>query len=224
MEDDNVNLAEMSELFNNKTLKYRINGFAYACKMKNITITQNGGLLFTTRNDKKLDNCPNYYITVSTTDKDPRGKEINLNGYYEDLNFSFTNFCDFNDNLDRKVKEIPFAITLIKTIDNDIYLLQAETISGMETKFKLSKSREYKDKTISSKIVFYANVIDFSSILKLVKSFVYNPKLVFSTYNDVINSKKITLSNTDLNIAIMQDTNLDKPIGKTKKLINRIIG
>ena len=224
MEENNVNLAGMSELFNNKTLNYRINGFAHACKMKNISVTKNAGILFTTRKGKKQEDIPNYYITVSTSDKDPRGKTINLNGYYEDLNFSFTNFHDSKDNLDRKVKEIPFAITLIKTIDKETYLLRVETVSGLENRFSISKSREYKDKTISSNITFYANVMDFSSILKLVKSFVYNPKLVFDTYNEIIKNKKIILTNGDLNKAMMQDTELNKPVGKTKKLINKIIG
>ena len=225
-------LAKMNSFFNNKTLKYRINGFAHACKMDDIDVTSNivvngsdnFGVLFSSKKNKKNNDCPDYYITVSTNKGDYRGKAIDLNGYYDDLNFSFINYHNFKDNLNRKICEIPFCINLTKTIDKDTYILHTETINGMETKFSITKSREYKDKTITSNMTFYANVLDFSQILKLVKSFVYNPKLVFTTYNEVINSKKIVLNNNDINRGIMQDKSLDKPIGKIKKKIKSIIG
>ncbi len=224
MEDKNSNLASMSSLFNNKTLSYRINGFAHACKMENVAVTQNGGVLFTSKKDKKSAEYPDYYITANTHDGDPRGVGVVFSGYYRDLNFVFTNFCDFKTNLNHKIKELPFSIVLIKTIDKETYRLQIETIKDVETKFIINKSREYKDKTINSNVTFYANVLDFSQVLKLVKAFVYNPVLVFETYNGIKNNKKTVFTNNDLNKGIMQDEKLDKPTGKLKKKIKSIIG
>ena len=222
--NNNVNLAAMNEIFNNKTFEYRINGFARACNMHNIEVLRNSGVLF---NTKKKNDDIKYYIVASTGGKSEKGYGVTLSGYYGDLSFTFTNYRNLNKDIiriDRKILELPFSISLFKNIDKDIYHLEIETINGMETKFTITKSRDLKNKILSSKVSFYANVLDFSKILKLVKSFVYNPILVFNTYNEVINSKKITITNSDLNKAILQDENLDKPVSKIKKKIKNIIG
>ena len=86
MEDNNynVNLADMDSIFNNKTLRYRINGFACACGMKDILVTKltaiekkfwldkgpyreielDSGIIFSTRGNKKTCEGPNYFISV----------------------------------------------------------------------------------------------------------------------------------------------------------------
>ena len=220
--NDYVNLAGMNEIFNNKTLIYRINGFARACNMHNIGVLGNSGVLFNTK--KKSDDIK-YYIVANTSLKSEKGYGVNLSGYYGDLNFTFTNYRDLNKDIskiDRKILELPFSISLFKNIDKDTYHLEIETVNDMETKFTITKSRDHKNKILSSKVSFYANVLDFSKVLKLVKSFVYNPILVFNTYIEVVNNKKITITNSDLNKGIMQDECLDKPMGKIKKLVQRI--
>lgn len=68
-------------------------------------------------------------------------------------------------------------------------------------------------------IVFFVNVLDFSKVLKLVESFVDNPKLVYDTYNDIMEQKKIVFTNKDLNHGLTQDKKLDEPVGKIKKLV-----
>ena len=229
MENSNyVNLAGMNEVFDNKTFRYRINGFAYACGIKDISIVKNAGTLFDTEgfnnlNVIKSDNA-GYLIAVNKNEY-PTGKTVTLTGQYEDLNFTFTNYRVLNKDIskiDRKILELPFSISLFKNIDKDTYHLEIETVNDMETKFTITKSRDHKNKILSSRVSFYANVLDFSKVLKLVKSFVYNPILAFNTYIEVINNKKITITNSDLNKGIMQDECLDKPMGKIKKLVRRI--
>ena len=60
---------------------------------------------------------------------------------------------------------------------------------------------------------------EFEDILKLVKAFVFNPKLLFMTYNEEVHKNKIVLSTTALKKGIMQDEKLDKPAGKIMKKI-----
>ena len=230
-DNKNNNLAEMNEIFNNKTLSYRINGFAYACNMNDLNVPDNktikddkvyygyNQVLFNTKKDSTA-----YYIVVNPSDNKSYANGITISGYYNDLNFSFTNFYSLKENLNRNILELPFDISLYKNIDNDTYHLQIKTTNGIETKFTITKSREYKDKTISSNVNFYANVLDFSKVLKLIKSFVYNPKLVFTTYNEILHKKKIAINNGDLNKGLMQDNNLDKPTCKIKSIVKKIIG
>ena len=221
MEKNSGNLSNISDLFKNKTLKYRIDGFAEACNMKNIGVVRNDGVLFNTKT--KTDDIK-YYMAVNTCSNYQLGSGITISGYYGDLNFSFTNFRNLVEDLDRKIIELPFILSLFKKVDLDTYHLEIETVNGIETKFIITKSYEDKNKIIHSRLSFYANVTDFSIILKLVKSFVYNPQLVFATYNTIKEQKKIIFSGSELNKAIMQDENLDKPVGKIKKLIKNVIG
>ena len=112
----------------------------------------------------------------------------------------------------------------MKTIDQDIYGLNIETIDRLRTKFVIHKTRELKSNFLYDEVVFYANVLDFSTILKLVKSFVYNPVLVFNTYSEINEKYKTVLKTSDLNKGIMQDENLDKPVNGIRKKIKSIIG
>ncbi len=230
---DNNNLADIDEVFNNKTLTYRINGFALACKMDNIQIknkavtshsiaenTKLEQISNTIESDKNNDGS-NYFIAVNKGNEQIKGKFVTISGHYDDLNFSFTNYYG-KKNINKKIVEIPFQISLVKAINQDNYILNIETIDGIETQFILNKYREYKKRSISNKIVFYANILDFSNILKLVKSFVYNPQIVFDTYNEIKESKKITFTNSELTSAIMQNKMLDKPDGKVTKKIKKL--
>lgn len=240
MEDNkfDVNLASMDSMFNNKTLRYRINGFAYACGMKNINVLKltaiekkywldkepykeielDSGVIFSTYGNKRTCEGPNYFISVNKYKH-----SIIISGYYNDLSFAFTNYYD-NKNIDKRVVELPFSISLAILIDKDNYTLNIDTVRGVETKFTISKYREFKKRTTSSTRTFYANVLDFSNVLKLVKSFVYNPQLFFNTYSGIIESKKTVITNGDLNKGIMDDEKLDKPVGKIMKKIKSIIG
>ena len=244
MEENNfkVKLSDMDTVFDNRTLRYRINGFAHACKMedveviKNIAINKpywlnsgvyeehrvNSAVVFSTKGNKRTCEGPNYFIAVNKKDKGEFGKNITLTGHYNDLSFSFVNYYEKQKN-DHKVHELPFKISLAKLIENDNYLLDIETVNGIEKRVTFSKYREHKKRTISYKHTFYVNIQDFSKVLKLVKAFVYNPSLVFATYNEIMENKKMVLTGNDFDKAIMQDKQLDEPVGKVKKIVRKVV-
>ena len=163
MENNNVNLADMNELFNNKTFRYRINGFAYACKMKDIGVLGDSAVLFDS-DGLTSDENKGYFISVNKNEY-PTGKTVTLTGQYEDLHFTFINYYS-KEKLDKKIVDLPFSIVLTKPIDSDTYRLEMETVEGMRTKFAIYKYREFKDRTLVDDVKFYANVLDFSKILK----------------------------------------------------------
>lgn len=220
-----VNLANISDIFDNKTFRYRINGFAQACGMEDMTIFKNSGLVFTTPKANNYDideNKHSYFISVNENSK-VYGKSITLNGQYEDLFFTFINQCGNKVKLDKKIIDVPFYISLEKKIDNDTYKFEIETVEGMRTKFYMAKYTELKGHTLHDDLCFYANVMDFSKILKLVKGFVYNPQLCFNTYSEMVHQQKIVFTNNMLDKMVMQDEKLDKPKSKIKKIMQRIL-
>jgi len=226
MKKEMVNLAGMNDIFNNKTFRYRINGFAYACNLKDIGILGNSAILFNTTGFDKYGNKENsdehsYFISINEQDYS-KGKSVILKGQYDDLVFTFINYYK-KEKLDKKIIDIPFYISLEKKIDKDKYEFVIETVHDMKTKFSMAKCTEYKDRTLNNNISFYANVTDFSKILKLVKGFVYNPQLGFDTYSEIIHQQSIVFTSNMLDKMVMQDENLDKPVGKIKKLINNIM-
>lgn len=212
-ENYNVNLADMNDIFDNKTLRYRINGFAYACGMKDINITGESDLLVGSRENNE------YFISVNKSNS-LKFNMIKLSGNYGDLNFSFVNYYN-KEKLDKKIVNLPFSIKLIKVVDSYSYELNVETVEKYRTKFSIHRYCEFKDRTLTDNISFYANVLEFSEILKLTKAFIYNPKLVFNTYNEIMEQKKVVFTNSDLNKGLMQDEKLDAPAGKIKKLFRR---
>ena len=226
MKKDMLDLAGMSELFNNKTLRYRINGFAYACNMQDIGILGNSRVIFNCAGfdkygKKKTNDEHSYFISVNEQTHHEK-KGVVLKGQYDDLTFTFINYYN-KEKLDKKIIDIPFYISLEKKIDKDKYQFDIETVDGMRTKFSIIKCTEYKNKTLHDDLCFYANVTDFSKVLKLIKSFVYNPKIYFDTYNELVKKKKIVFTNSMLCKMAMQDENLDKPVGKVKKIMKKIM-
>lgn len=225
---NNINLADMNDAFNNKTLRYRINGFAYACNMRDIGITRRAGVLFNGsglnnyRNNKVI-NEHSYFISTSES-SDKKVKSVSLSGQYNDLSFSFVNYYDHEKKLDRKIVDLPFSISLEKKVDDYTYQFDVKTDNGDRVKFIFTKYKEDKNRTLRDEVAFYANVLDFSKILKIVKSFVYNPQLVFNTYNEIMQQQHIVFTNNMLDKMVMQDANLDKPMGKIKKKIKSIVG
>lgn len=206
MEDNNfdVNLSLISDDFNNKTLRYRINGFAYACNIK----------------DFKNENVEES-IKVSKN-INPLGTSITIGGEYNDLNFFFTNYYK-KEKLDKKIIDLPFSILLTKNVDKNLYGLNIETISGKKTQFTIYRYCSTVDsQSVCDDIRFVANITDFSQILKLVKSFVDNPKMVFNTYNGVVCKYERYFNQEDLEKGIQEDEYLDKPSGKIKKLCKKL--
>ena len=228
MEGNNkdVNLASISEVFNNKTFRYRINGFAHACKMYDVGVVNRAGVIFNTAGFDKYGNPKtsdehSYFIAVNEG-FDQNNNSVTLSGEHDDLHFVFTNYYH-KEKLDRKIVDLPFSLSLEKKIDEVTYKMNIETIEKQRTKFVITKSCEFKDRTLNNNIVFYANILEFSTILKLVESFVYNPCLVFDSYSEMMEKMKVVFTTSMVGKVAMQDEELDKPCGKIKKLFGKIV-
>ena len=199
-----------------KTLAYRIDGFLYAC---NYTLKEDAHEQVWKIFEKQYENIVNFdqndekklNILVKKQIDPKRGNYIMLKGESDDLMFVFNNYYG-KKKIDKKIMEIPFDIVLIKKFNDMEYQMILGTNVDKEVRFTVIKNNE-------KKIVFYANIFDFSKILKLVKSFVKNPDVVFNTYSEVISEKRISFTNTDVNKVIENDKNLDKPASKLMKKI-----
>ncbi len=221
----NNSLANINEAFDNVTFRYRINGFAEACRMDGLFPPKKAGVIFSTPDTSNLSDNEykhSYFISAGEN-QEAYGKSITLNGQYDELFFTFINVYN-KERLDTRIVDLPFYISLEKKIDENTFKITMETIAKQRTKFTLSKSCEFQDRTISNNIVFYANIMDFSTILKIVKSFVYNPCLVYNNYNEMMTKQKVVFTSSMVDKAAMQDENLDKPIGPIGKIFKKIIG
>ncbi len=211
----NFDLAKMNDIFDNKTMRYRINGFARACNMNDLLISGNSKILRSNNND--------YFIALNVLGNKGENS-VTLSGDYKDFHFSFINYYDINksNQLDRSIIDLPFSITIIKTVDQETYKLEINTIEKKTTEFKITKSREFKHRSLYNDFTFVAPVMDFSEILKLIKSFIFNPVYVFNTYNEIRENYRVIYTNHDFNKPIIQDERLDKPMSKIHKLIKRL--
>ena len=239
--ENNNKLSEINEVFDNQTLAYRINGFARACNMNDLDLSRkriNNRIILKTRKKKLVENEEGkleyvylaegektkkdditvtetvYYIIVNPSDQSEFGNGLTISGFYKDLNFSFTNYYDPNANLDDEVLELPFSIIVYKKTNNELYQMLIKTIDGAETLFELSKIQEYKTHSANERLSFYKNIEDFSEVLKVIKSFVYNPEFIFINSSEIIKSRKVCFTTEELNKSLMQDDGLDKPYVK----------
>ena len=156
-----------SYFLNNKTMAYRINNFADAC-----------GMIYVDASD--IEFIYDFY---------EMGKDfilIKYAGQYDNLSFCFINSIHVDMNLDKKVRNLRFAIDLTKKIDTDIYKLNIGPRIGKSLQYKFELSKKTKDKNTNNNISFYSFVTDFDKILKLVKSFVDNPDLTLDSYNEIM--------------------------------------
>lgn len=223
-------LSKMNEVFNNKTLKYRINGFAKACRIEVPIDTDKGNqtCLFYKGKDKD----EKYFIAIGGS---PDG--IKLSGYYGDLNFTFVNYYNKQDDLDANIVDLPFDIVLFKTfrkgdetiedslnyahntdgkvlnIDNLVYRL---TISGRDCIcVTVEESREDRSKTFLHTTTFYTDNKDFSDILKLIKLFIVSHELLLLNIDKIMRTRVNVFSDEEFDTLLMEDNRLDKPYTKS---------
>jgi hypothetical protein len=219
---DIKNIYGISEL-NSKTLEYRLNGFIYACNM-NLEEGIYTKCISSNRlpyiNKKREDVKINYNINFALGHDREKGNNTIFIGKYNDLNLYFINYYNKDRNKDR-VNEIPFQITLGKMYRDYTYQIDIRSVN--ESRIKIAVKRDKKTEMFPSVVSFTVNVNDFGKILKLVKSFVYNPELVFITYDEVVNRKELLFTVKDLNAGLVEDEKLDKPLSKTGKILKKLI-
>lgn len=207
-----------------KSLSYRIDSFIYACDMdlsdslcvKGISKTRAEYI-----NKKKDTGNFQYDINFTRGYDHEKGNYFVLLGKYNDLVLLFANYFDKDKNKSR-INEIPFHISLGKIYNDYAYQICFETVTASRVKITIKKSKE--DEMIPNSIVFQTNISDFSKVLKLVKSFVRNPELVYITYDEIMNRKEIMFTSSDFDVAIINDPKLDEPINKIEKILKKIIG
>ena len=194
-----------------KTLSYRINGFLYACNMD----LENGNIGGTIDNGKIIcsikkneDGVFEVMINVIEGDHFNHERELVLKGNYNNINFLFSNKYDKN-TMKNKILEIPFNINLKK----DKYILTVNSVFEERVEFYLEEVND----NYSRHIHFYANISNFEDILRLVATFVNNPKEVFDNYNNIMEAKKIVFTNTDVKKGLIFDKELEKPVNKLVK-------
>ena len=209
------------EDLNSKTLSYRINGFVYACNMK---LEDAGWFKCFTQNKKPYINKHEdnkdvkYSINFGLSYDNQKGKFCAIIGKYNDLEVYFINYYDEDKKKDR-INEIPFHISIKKGNNNSFYKLSINTMSRSSVYFDLEKKSEKE--RFPNCLNFVAKNKDFSRILKLIKSFVDNPEIVFIAYNDVMSGKDIHFTKREMNAAIMEDKKLDKPTSKSAKILKK---
>ena len=209
--------------FNSKTLSYRINGFIKACNMNLENSVCNKDISTHRLEYDKLEYVNNennkIQYTINLTKNTSDDAKVSLVGKYDDLSFSFINYIDEDEHYN-KIRELPFRLSLTNEFDGFKYDLEINTISKYRTKFIIRKGKE--EMLIPYIISFQANILDFSLVLKLIKSFVINPDLVFTSYSDVMNKKNPTITCSDLGKGIVEDESLNEPVKGIKKIIRSL--
>ena len=201
---------------NSKTLEYRLNGFIYALKMnledgiyRPIVNTSSHNYTIKRKEDTYL-----IKISVMDTHNNKHNRVFKLCGNYNNLEFEFINQYNNSINCGR-IKNIPFkAFVKIKEND-DVYQLLIESVTKEQVYIKLDKSKSVDHESYS----FGVNIMDFSQVLKLIKSFVNNPLVVYDTYKNIICNGKVILKSGELGSAYENDENLNQPLGKVMKRI-----
>ena len=205
------------EELDSETLRYRINGFVNACKMnldgcisaKGISITRTPYISIENDEDGLV-----YDIKYFRNYKHRNGKSCVLSGKYNDIDFVFTNYFNRDRNKNR-INEIPFSISLSNDYDGTGYFIGMVTTIDTMVQFIIMRFNEKQ----TDKIVFYSSIDDFSSVLKIVRLFVENPEKVFNIYRDIMNEKEVIFTRGELNKALSDADELDKPKVKTRKKI-----
>ncbi len=205
-----------------KTLEYRINGFIKACDMdleKGVLSKDfsHSNIEYVYTKNEEIEKPFDLKFFRSNNEKE--GSSLTLMGNYNDIEVSFTNFTNKDKNYN-KINELPFRLSIVKNFNDYIYTMDIVTIANPKVKFIIRKNSEKM--MLPLVISFYANILDFSLILKLVKSFVVNPELVHTNYSEIIKQKSTGFTNGDLIKGITNDESLDEPVKGFKKLIRSL--
>lgn len=214
--DDIKNKYQIEEL-NSNTFEYRINGFIKACSMDldNCVFSKEiSPLHIPYINTNSDEEGLKYNINFSYHFHQENGKNYVMNGTYNDLEFVFTNYYK-NDKNKNRINDLPFWITISEKVNNTSYTIRMDTIVSTMVKFIIIKTDEER----SDRLVFYANTRNFSNVLKLIKSFVGNPELIYNHYDKIMNEKEVIFSTNELCSPLIDDKELDIP---KKKMLKKI--
>ena len=206
------------DVLDSKTLNYRLNGFIYACGMDLSDGTNKqlvGGYelpLF----ERTLTDSNNRVLLTWTRDTE-KGDGVILDGEYNDLKCLFINYYEKDKNKN-KVNQLPFIVSMKKKVDDTYYMLRMETDLAPRVQFYLATLNG----DVLNETVFYASVLEFSKILRIVQAFNNDPEMVFSKYAHTFDNKKVFFASRELNSVMQNDKKLDEPYSKFVKKIKMI--
>ena len=215
---DEYNIEELDSV----TLKYRIDGFIYACGMdlsdspcfKDISPTRTS-YINKHKNIKGLKYNVNFTRSYDYENYD----NFVLLGRYNKLDFYFVNYFTF-DRKDR-INELPFKISIEKVIDNIPYKLDIVSLSKKQARFSI---RRVNEKELPSNVVnFVTNITDFSIILRLIKTFIRDPEIAYLVCKEVVSKSKKNIIGKNLDNILDTDKKLDEPIIGISKIIKKIL-
>ena len=197
--NDLKDVISVIELYSN-TISYRINNFLYACNINmedgvNKSIVNSDAYKMAR---KELDN--NNYIEISFLNNDSKNdnKSFILEGKVNDLAFSFINNYDVSV-MKEAVKELPFNINITKYYNDFEYNLKMESVDKKRVFFRIHR-KHINNNMLNSQQAFYANILDFSKILRTIKSFNNNPWAFYKTSEDILyNEIDARFTNTQIN-------------------------
>ncbi len=233
--EENKTLAEMNEMFNSKTLTYRINGFAEACQLIDLYQTPriDSRILVSKKEENsgvkgKKDIAKEalvYYIVANKcknylNDKYGICNEVSIRGNYRNIVFNFHNYYNDDDKIDEKILDIPFTLEVFNTVSKNTYHLEITSLDGNDPQITIAKIREYKSDRIYDKYTFTTKVDGFNTILKLLKCFINYPELFCKNCTEVVNSRKIEFTRDELDNILLDDDRIDEPINKEKQELN----
>ena len=219
--DELIKEYKVEEL-DSMTLKYRIDGFVYACGMDlsdSFCFKEISPARIPYINKHKNDGEIKYNINFIRSYDRQKGKNFVLLGKYCDLNLYFVNY--FNDDKRKnRINEIPFNLSIGKVYDNIPFKLDITSILKKQTRFVIS--RNYENSGISDIVSFDANITSFSIVLRLIKLFIKDPDIAYIVCKDITNqNKKIT--SEDLSEILERDEKLDKPVYGVQKIMKKIL-
>ena len=207
-----IDIYKIEEL-DSKTLIYRIDGFMEACNMnleKSICQKVISSSTKAYINNTTFDYNQTYSVNFAYIYDYENGKSFTVSGNYEDIDFCFINYYEKDKNKNRII-EIPFSLVIEKKINDTKYVIRMTSRINKQVEFSIMKNDE--------KLRFYANIIDFSKVLNIIKSFVNDPEILFNKYDEIMNKKRVIFTNGDLNKGFDDDKKFEKPYcGFVKKI------
>ncbi len=214
MDYSKIDKSEMLAI-NSRTLHYRLKSFINACNMT--SFMDNYNMLINGYEYPELGDYverPKKQANLTWDYDEKIGDVIFFSGTYDNLKFMFANYLR-NDKNTKKINNLPCYVKLVKTINDVSYELNIKTMDAPKHYFKLVKNE-------SVKVEFYANILEFSKILNIVRAFVNDPEKVFNTYYEIIGKKIKTITNGDLNKVIEKEGKIEEPGNKFVKKIKMI--
>lgn len=189
----NVNLAAIDSAYYNETMRYRINGFAEACGMKDIEFVPNScEAIKKDEEGREIYNITSEHINGSIV------RFYNIIGHYYNLCFSFANVLRPGDQelLNKKNHYLKFIVLLDRFIDECEYKL---TIHPYYFHYVIQFERINESRGITDNAMLNAHIRDIDKLFKIIKLYQANPPQFFELFCKNVSEKGLCPGNIVFN-------------------------